>query len=57
MITKGEFLSYEKVRRSGITNTLDLMMVSFLTGLSKKKITYIMEHYGELKKKYGDNND
>lgn len=51
-ITKEMFLSYEKVRESGVCNMLDLRKVSSLSGLEKDEIKIIILNYPELKKKY-----
>ena len=47
-ITKEEFQKYEKVRMDGITNMLLVNNVQALTGLSRKKIFFIMNNYKEL---------
>lgn len=51
-ITASEFGQYLAVQGSGATNMFDIKMVKLLTGLSEKKIRYIMEHYAELNEKY-----
>ena len=51
-ITKKDVELYEACRQSGKTNMFDVKMVQFLTGLSREKILYIMDHYSELIKKY-----
>jgi uncharacterized protein with ATP-grasp and redox domains len=51
-ITKEEFESYLDVQESGVTNMFAVNIVSNLTGLSREKIFYIMDNYGELKKKF-----
>ena len=51
-ITKDNFTSYESVRKSNVTNMCDIKIVSEISGLSKKKILYIIKNYGELCKKY-----
>ena len=51
-ISKEEFERYRDVQRSGVTNMFDIKVVSELTGLNKKQILYIMEHYDELEEKY-----
>lgn len=53
-VTKEEFNEYINCQKSGITNMFNVKNVEMITGLEKKKILYIMEHYGELKKKYSD---
>jgi len=51
-ITKGQFLAYEDVRQSGITNMLDVRAVTGLSGLTKEEILKIIKNYGSLSKKY-----
>jgi len=45
MITKEDFLKYEKVRESGVTNMFAVNIVKSLTGLTKDQILNIMENY------------
>jgi hypothetical protein len=52
MITKEEFLKYEEVRKSGITNMFDVYKVMELTNLKLNRILIIMNTYTELKVKY-----
>lgn len=52
MITKKEFLSYERVRESGVTNMFAVKLVGQLSGLNREKINEIMEKYTELSEKY-----
>ena len=47
-----DYIKYEDVRQSGVTNMFDLRNVTALTGLNKEQIMYIMENYSELKDKY-----
>ena len=47
-----DYIKYEDIRESGVTNMFDLRNVIALTGLSKEKIRYIMKNYNELKDKY-----
>jgi len=54
-ITKEEFELYEFVRASGVTNMWAIDTVSNLSGLDKKEIMYIMEHYDELYNTYMKN--
>ena len=54
-ITKEEMESYEKVRKSGVTNMWDILYVEQLSGLDKKKILLIMENYSFYMKKYNIN--
>ena len=51
-ITKEEFLSYEDVRQSGVTNMFDARKVAELSGLAKEQILEIMQTYESLSKKY-----
>lgn len=47
-ITAQDFGKYLSVQRSGVTNMFDVKMVQAMSGLSRAKILYIMEHYKEL---------
>ena len=47
-----DYIKYEDVRKSGVTNMFDLRNVTALTGLSKEQIIYIMENFSELEEKY-----
>ena len=47
-----DYIKYEDVRKSGVTNMFDVRNVTALTGLSKEQIMYIMQNYIELKDKY-----
>ena len=47
-----DYIKYEDIRESGVTNMFDLRNVIALTGLNKEKIMYIMKNYNELKDKY-----
>ena len=47
-----DYIKYEDIRESGVTNMFDLRNVTVLTGLNKEQIMYIMENYSELKDKY-----
>lgn len=56
-ITKEEFLTYEEIRQSGITNMFDVNKVielsdEFGTPLDRDTITEIMSKYSELSEKY-----
>jgi len=50
--TKKQFLSYEKVRKSGKTNMMDVQKVSELSGLRREKIIDIITTYGKLSEAY-----
>lgn len=52
MITKEEFVAYEEVRESGVTNMFDVKTVSRLSELPKEKVFEIMKRYKELKDTY-----
>jgi len=47
-----DFMKYEDVRQSGVTNMFDVRNVTALTGLNKEEIMYIMQNYSELQEKY-----
>ena len=47
-----DYIKYEDIRESGVTNMFDITTVKSITGLSKEQIIYIMENYNELDKKY-----
>ena len=47
-----DYIKYEDVRQSGVTNMFDVRNVTALTGLSKEQIIYIMKNYSELEEKY-----
>ncbi|MBA7588859.1 hypothetical protein ES708_30929 [subsurface metagenome] len=51
-ITKEDFAAYARIQRSGITNMLDIKMVSKLSGLSKEKIIRIQENYRNVSKRF-----
>lgn len=51
-ITKNEFIRYEQVRKSGITNMFDIQTVMSFTWLSKEKVLFIMKNYKELYEKF-----
>jgi len=47
-----DFIKYEDVRQSGVTNMFDVRNVTALTGLNKEEIMYIMKNYSKLQEKY-----
>ena len=47
-----DFMKYEDVRQSGVTNMFDVRNVTALTGLNKEEIMYIMKNYSKLQEKY-----
>ena len=51
-ITEEEFQEYEDVRESGVTNMFNVRQVEDLSGLSMKKIMFIMAHYDSLMDQY-----
>lgn len=51
-ITKEDFAAYARVQRSGVTNMLDIKVVSKLSGLSKEKILCIQENYRNVSKRF-----
>ena len=51
-ITKEQFLDYEAVRLSGVTNMIAVTVIEELSGLSREQIFEIMKRHDELKKKY-----
>lgn len=62
MITKSKFHAWEKVRKSGLTNMLDINEIRFIAvskfkqKLAKKDCFDIMLHYDKYKKKYAKKN-
>jgi len=51
-ITREQFLDYETVRLSGVTNMSIITIIEELTELSREQIFEIRKRYDELKKKY-----
>lgn len=51
-ITKEQFLLYEGVRVSGVTNMFAVNVVEHLTGLDKEEILDIMKNYSVYTTKY-----
>lgn len=51
-ITKQQFLAYETVRLSGVTNMFDTRVVTKLSELSEAQVLTIMKNYTALKNKY-----
>ena len=51
-ITKEEFMAYETVRQSGITNMFMVSTVCDLSELDKEVVMEIIKNYAELKNKY-----
>lgn len=52
MVSKEDFLAYEKVRASGITNMFDTERVQRFSGLTEDTIFEVMDNYDELWKQY-----
>jgi hypothetical protein len=52
MITKDQFLAYEIVRHSGVTNMNDTKTVARLSGLRDNEVREIIREYDELRKRY-----
>jgi hypothetical protein len=51
-ITKEQFLDYEAVRLSGVTDMVAITVIEELSGLSREQILEIIKRHDELKKKY-----
>jgi len=51
-ITREEFEAYCEVQESGITNMLDIKLVSQLSDLNRNQVMFIIKNYGVLYKKY-----
>jgi hypothetical protein len=51
-ISKEQFLDYEAVRLSGVTEMTAFTVIEELSGLSREQIFEIMKRHDELKKKY-----
>ena len=51
-ITKDKFMSYEKVKLSGVTNMLMVSQVMSLSGLTKEECFFIMKNYSKLAEQY-----
>lgn len=51
-VSEEEFMRYEKVRESGITNMWAINLVSAYSRLTRGTVEFIMEHYTELADKY-----
>jgi len=51
-VTEEEFLAYEDVRESGVTNMFAIDTVMALSGLDRVTILTIIRHYSELADKY-----
>jgi len=51
-ITKEQFLDYEEVRASGVTNMCIVNSVCDLSGLDREQVVEIMGNYSKLSKEY-----
>ncbi len=51
-ITEEQFLAFEAVRLSGVTNMTAIEDIEELSGLTRQQIQVIMKFHDELKKKY-----
>ncbi len=51
-ISKDDFMAYEDVRVSGVTNMFVIRTVSNLSGLDKETVMEIINRYTELRDKY-----
>jgi hypothetical protein len=51
-ITKDDFMAYEVVRLSGVTNMFNLKVVCELSDLTREQVLQIMGKYTALKKQY-----
>lgn len=49
-VTQEDFMAYEDVRISGVTNMFDVRAVEAYSNLPREVILDIMEHYGQYKK-------
>ena len=49
-VTRQDFMSYEEVRLSGVTNMFDVKAVEAYSGLPREAILDIMEHYSTYRK-------
>ncbi len=52
VITKEQFLEFEAVRLSGITDMGSVTVIEEFTGLSREQIYEILKFHDELKRKY-----
>lgn len=55
--SKTAFLKYEKVRRGGKTNMLDIRKVMKMTDLDQETVKNIIENYSALAEIYLEDND
>lgn len=51
-ITQEDFATYARIQRSGIANTLDIKVISKISGLSEEKILHIQENYRNVSRRF-----
>ena len=51
-INEEQFVAFEAVRESGITNMFDVRTVSAISGLDRDQITNIMTNYSKYQKDF-----
>ncbi len=51
-ITKGEFESYNELRKEGLFNMFNVKAVCNYTGLEREQVFYIMKNYEKLENKF-----
>ncbi len=52
-VTREEFRAFQRLQKDGSYNMID-PVVRMIAGLTKEKHLYILNHYGELEKEYGE---
>ena len=52
MITRDDWIAYEEIRSSGVTNMWDVKLVCELSGLDKEQAMEIMKNYSKLKEQF-----
>lgn len=55
--TESDFLAYQDVQFSGVTNMFDASLVAELANISRETVIDIMKNYAEYTKKWGDRFD
>lgn len=50
---KEQYLAYERIRVSGITNMFHISRVKILSGLTSDQIIFVMDNYKNLNERYG----
>jgi len=56
LCTKEQFIAYEKVRKSGVTNMFAIKTVAELSGLNQLQISNIMTYYNKYAELYLEDN-